>query len=265
MGTVGSLYNSFWQGYGYEYHSSGLAHGGRAEARGRLPGRLVGAAGRRAELGEGQIGSALTGVTAFLFCFDRGTFWVLPLAYFYLPKSARAYLLDPHLSNFIPFAAAPLVLTNLSASKERAARGGRATGRGAPPAAVPRQGSGGHLSLGHFASREFYVFPFNFCKHFPTFFHGKVTKTSIVEYCGDLRRRRTHARAAQGSTKSHGSRNSPHLYITYYTISDVYIYIYIYINDVHTVYTVYFIIIIIIIIIIMLCYYELYIIVYAYP
>ena len=24
--------------------------------------------------------------------FDRGTFWVLPLAYFYLPKSAGAYL-----------------------------------------------------------------------------------------------------------------------------------------------------------------------------
>ena len=24
--------------------------------------------------------------------FDRGTFWVLPLTYFYLPNSARAYL-----------------------------------------------------------------------------------------------------------------------------------------------------------------------------
>ena len=25
-------------------------------------------------------------------CFDRGTFWVLPLTYFYISKSARAYL-----------------------------------------------------------------------------------------------------------------------------------------------------------------------------
>ena len=34
------------------------------------------------------------GVTAnFMFSFlHRGTFWVLPLAYFYIPKSARAYL-----------------------------------------------------------------------------------------------------------------------------------------------------------------------------
>ena len=55
------------------------------------------------------------GVTAIIFMFfDRGTFWLLPFAYFYLPKSARAYLfpqsvkiqyfrsrpssVDPHLS-----------------------------------------------------------------------------------------------------------------------------------------------------------------------
>ena len=49
----------------------------------------------KALLGKGQMGSALmNGVTAIYFCmfFDRGTFWVLPLTYFYLPKSARAYL-----------------------------------------------------------------------------------------------------------------------------------------------------------------------------
>ena len=42
-------------------------------------------------LRKGQIGSALMGSLHFLF-FDRGTFWVLPLTYFYVPKSARAYL-----------------------------------------------------------------------------------------------------------------------------------------------------------------------------
>ena len=39
-----------------------------------------------------KMGSALIGslqVSCFL---DRGTFWVLPLTYFHLPKSARAYL-----------------------------------------------------------------------------------------------------------------------------------------------------------------------------
>ena len=39
--------------------------------------------------------------------FDRGAFRVLPLAYFYLPKSARAYLF-PNLSKLISFAAAQL-------------------------------------------------------------------------------------------------------------------------------------------------------------
>ena len=39
------------------------------------------------------MGSALMGSLAFSFVvFDRGTFRVLPLTYFYLPKSARAYL-----------------------------------------------------------------------------------------------------------------------------------------------------------------------------
>ena len=40
--------------------------------------------------------------------FDRGTFWALPLTYFYLPESARAYLFR---SKLITFAAAPSVLT----------------------------------------------------------------------------------------------------------------------------------------------------------
>ena len=40
----------------------------------------------------GTNGVSTNGVTADFMFFDRGTFWVLPLTYFYLPKSARAYL-----------------------------------------------------------------------------------------------------------------------------------------------------------------------------
>ena len=36
-------------------------------------------------------GVSTNGVTANLMLFDRGTFWVLPLTYFCLTKSARAY------------------------------------------------------------------------------------------------------------------------------------------------------------------------------
>ena len=41
---------------------------------------------------KGTNGVSTNGVTANFLFFDRGTFWVLPLTYFYLPKSARAYL-----------------------------------------------------------------------------------------------------------------------------------------------------------------------------
>ena len=41
---------------------------------------------------KGTNGVSTNGVTANLMFFDRGTFWVLPLTYFHLPKSARAYL-----------------------------------------------------------------------------------------------------------------------------------------------------------------------------
>ena len=39
----------------------------------------------------GTNGIGTNGVTANLLFFDRGAFWVLPLTYFYLPKSARAH------------------------------------------------------------------------------------------------------------------------------------------------------------------------------
>ena len=65
---------------------------------------------RRAELGKGQMGSALKG-SLQISCHLTGTFWVLPLTCFYLPKSARAYPFPPNLSKSIAFAAAPLGLT----------------------------------------------------------------------------------------------------------------------------------------------------------
>ena len=40
----------------------------------------------------GQMGSVLTGSLRFSCCLNRGTSWVLPLTYLYLPKSAGAYL-----------------------------------------------------------------------------------------------------------------------------------------------------------------------------
>ena len=41
---------------------------------------------------KGTNGVSTNGVTANFICFDRGTFWVLPLTCFFLPKSARVYL-----------------------------------------------------------------------------------------------------------------------------------------------------------------------------
>ena len=61
----------------------------------------------------GTNGVSTNGFTADFMCFGKGTFWVLPLTYFYLPKSARAHLFPPNLSNLITSAVAPLVLTQI--------------------------------------------------------------------------------------------------------------------------------------------------------
>ena len=74
------------------------------------------------------------GLTANLvfFCCDRGICLVLPLTYFYLPKSARAYL--------FPQSAAPLVLTPFIRNQD--GRGRRDPRRGARALrAAPRAGS----------------------------------------------------------------------------------------------------------------------------
>ena len=59
---------------------------------------------------KGTNGVSTNGVTANLMFFDRGTFGVLPLTYFDIPKSARVHF-SPNLPKLITSAAAPLVLT----------------------------------------------------------------------------------------------------------------------------------------------------------
>ena len=105
-------------------------------------------AGAYVELGKGQMGSALMGSLQMFMFSDRRTFWVLPLTYFYLPKSARAYFF-PDPSKCIAFAAAPLVLTpfvrNQGALLARPGGGRRVRlhARGGPGAR--RHVPGGHL------------------------------------------------------------------------------------------------------------------------
>ena len=43
----------------------------------------------------GTTGVSTDGVAANFVFFDRGIFWVLPLTYFYISQSARAYLFPP--------------------------------------------------------------------------------------------------------------------------------------------------------------------------
>ena len=54
-----------------------------------------------AELGKGQMGSALMGSLqiACVLTFDRGTFWVLPLTYFYPPQECQGVPFSPICQN----------------------------------------------------------------------------------------------------------------------------------------------------------------------
>ena len=55
---------------------------------------------------KGTTGVSTNGPTANFTFFDRGTFWVLPLTYIYLPQvPGRAFF--PYLANVITFAVAP--------------------------------------------------------------------------------------------------------------------------------------------------------------
>ena len=70
------------------------------------------------ELGRGQMGSALMG-SLQISCFLTGTFWVLPLACFYPPKSAREYLFPQSVPNQ---AAAPMSVNPIFVRNQRSSR-----------------------------------------------------------------------------------------------------------------------------------------------
>ena len=72
--------------------------------------------------GRGQMGSALMGSQNMLFLFDRGIFGVLPLSYFYIPKSARAYPFSPICQNALLSQPAPLVFTPFVLNQRRSRR-----------------------------------------------------------------------------------------------------------------------------------------------
>ena len=96
---------------------------GSLEAKSLVP------AGAGSKPRKGTNGVSTNGVTANVIFFDRGTFLVLPLTYFYLPKSARAYLFPQFVKN-ITFAAAPLVLTSFARNQSKS--------EGAQPEKTPR-------------------------------------------------------------------------------------------------------------------------------
>ena len=58
---------------------------------GAVHARVLGHPSPAAVSRRGTNGVSTNGVTAIFMLFDRGTFWVLPLTYFYLPQSARTY------------------------------------------------------------------------------------------------------------------------------------------------------------------------------
>ena len=74
--------------------SSPERHGQRANSSWVYWVHAGGVSGRRGvvSLRKGTNGVSTNRVTANVMFFDRGTFWVLPLPYFDMPKSARAYL-----------------------------------------------------------------------------------------------------------------------------------------------------------------------------
>ena len=77
----------------------------------------------------GTNGVSTPGVTATFISFDSGTFWVLPLTYFYLPKSARPYLC-PHSHKIHYFCSGPISVDPICPQpRHRAARSPSASAR----------------------------------------------------------------------------------------------------------------------------------------
>ena len=67
---------------------------------------------------KGTNGFGTNGVTANFSFFERGTFWVLPLTYFCLPKSARAYLFSQSVKTPY-FRSSPIGVDPISSATKR--------------------------------------------------------------------------------------------------------------------------------------------------
>ena len=108
---------------------------------------------------KGTNGVNTNGVTATFTFLTEGLFGVLPLTYFYLPNSARAYLFSSVCRNSLP---APLVLTPF-VRNQQAARAARAVEglllHGARPliALLPLP-QGYHIINSFFTSADLFVF-----------------------------------------------------------------------------------------------------------
>ena len=76
----------------------------------------------RAPIGKGQMGSALMG-SLQISCFLTGTFRVLPLTNFDIPKSAKVIPFSPLCQQISTFAAAHLVLTPFVRNRSRVQAG----------------------------------------------------------------------------------------------------------------------------------------------
>ena len=143
-------YSYYYDYYDYCHYYYYLLSLEQAESRNdRRPGRaglerLAVASARRGTNGVGP-----HGVTANFMFFDRWTFWVLPLTYFYLPKSARAYLLPQPVKKHY-FCRGPISVDPICPQPRswpgRDARGPRA---GRAHAARARHCLGGPLSRGN--------------------------------------------------------------------------------------------------------------------
>ena len=103
------------------------------------------------------MGSAQMGSLPFSFC-DRGTFWVLKLTCFYLPKSARAYLF-PQSVKINYFCSGPMSVDPIRPQPRNASQGVSAVARGsavpggggvreAAAPAIKERGRGSHVTQG---------------------------------------------------------------------------------------------------------------------
>ena len=118
--------------------------------RGSVPARA--GEEERSTARKGTNGVSINWATANLMLFDRGTFWVLVLTYFYLPQSARAYLFPQSVKTYY-FCSGPISV-DPSCPQPRCVDGGERC-PGPPHSKALRPISLLRLSLLRFADSNF--------------------------------------------------------------------------------------------------------------